>query len=201
MIKALLLDLGNVMLSYDPKAMTGPWVENEADRDLIIGALFAHPDWAKGDDGSLTEAELFENARSRLPARLHPALRQVLAHWPEALTPLPGAEDFLRDMKASGRKVIALSNAPARYAEFKKDNALLALFDGEVISALAGCSKPGPEIFRRALSAFSLSPEECFFVDDLPRNVEGAAAVGIDGCAFDGDFRALRALIEAKSAG
>jgi putative hydrolase of the HAD superfamily len=200
MIKNLLLDLGNVTLSYDPMKMTQPWVECEADRDEIIKAVFAHPDWGKGDDGSMTEAQLKENARGRLPERLHPALMQVLKHWPEYLTPLPGAEEFMRDMKARGYKLYALSNAPARYPEFKEDIPMLRLFDGEVISALIGYSKPGPEFFHYALDAFSLKAEECFFVDDLAPNAAGALACGIQSCVFDGDYQALTVCIEQKNA-
>ncbi len=199
MIKNLLLDLGNVTFQYDPRKMTAPWVENESDREEIVQALFAHPDWGKGDDGSLTEAQIEKNARGRLPERLHPALKKVIEHWPEYLTPLPGAEEFLLDMKSRGYKVYALSNAPVRYAEFKKDMPILKLFDGEVISALVGCSKPGPEIFQYALSTFNLRAEECLFVDDLPHNVAGAELLGIQSHLFKGDYRALTALIEEKN--
>ncbi len=196
MIKNLLLDLGNVTLSFDPKAMIAPWVENEADRDQILRAVFLHPDWSRGDDGGITEAELRENARGRLPERLHGALDDVLLHWPEYLTPLPGAEEFMLDMKARGKKLYALSNAPLRYSEFRKDLPLLDLFDGEVISALIGHAKPNADFFRYALDTYSLDPEECLFADDLERNVLGARALGIKACVFDGDYEALAALVE-----
>jgi putative hydrolase of the HAD superfamily len=201
MIKNLLVDLGNVMLAYDPRAMAAAWVQNDADQDAIIAALFAHSDWAEYDRGAITEDQLCKNARARLPQRLHGALGRVIGTWSDHLTPLPGAADFLRRMKAAGRRVYALSNAPARYDQFKKDISLLELFDGEIISARLGFSKPGPEIFRYALKAYALNPEECFFIDDLAVNVEGAARCGIDGCVFDGDYHALEALIDKKSAG
>lgn len=199
MLKALFLDLGNVMLSYDPRAMVEPWTQSTADRDEIIRALFQHPDWGRSDDGAITQAQLRENTRLRLPSRLHAALDKVLDHWPEYLLPLPGAEAFVRDMKARGFKLYALSNAPLRYRQFRKNLKLLDLFDGEVISALVGFSKPGAEIFKYALSAFSLAPEACFFVDDLAPNVEGAARCGIDGCVFDGDYQKLSDLILSKN--
>ena len=196
MIKNLLLDLGNVTLSFDPKAMVDPWVENEADGDQILQAVFLHPDWGRGDDGGITEAELRENARERLPERLHAALDDILLHWPEHLKPLPGAEDFLLAMKARGMKLYALSNAPLRYREFRKDLPLMDLFDGEVISALIGLSKPGPEFFQYALETHSLDPAECLFADDLERNVLGARALGIKACVFDGNYAALAELIQ-----
>jgi hypothetical protein len=101
-IKNLLMDLGNVTLSYDPVKMTEPWVDGEADRDAIIRALFGHPDWGRGDDGSLTEEEIFRNARGRLPERLHPALSNIRVHWPE-----PDA--------ASGRGGVSAEHEGARH--------------------------------------------------------------------------------------
>ena len=196
MIRNLLLDLGNVTVRFSPAAMIEPWAENEQDRGDILQALFAHSDWGLCDAGRLTEAQLHENARARLPERLHPALENIILHWPEYMTPLPGAEAFLKTMKSRGFRLIALSNAPARYADFKKNMPILKHFDGEVISALVGLAKPGREIFEYALSAFSMKPEECFFVDDLPHNVEGAASAGIGGCVFDGDHQALMSLID-----
>lgn len=196
MIHNLLLDLGNVTVRYDPVAMTAPWVESHADVNEIVEALFLHPDWGLCDAGHLTEAQLHENARARLPERLHPALKNVILHWPEYMTPLPGAEEFLKTMKSRGFKLIALSNAPARYAEFRKNMPILNYFDGEVISALVGFAKPGREIFEYALSTYSMNPMECLFVDDLPHNVEGAARAGIAGCVFHGDYEALMAQID-----
>ncbi len=200
MIRNLLLDLGNVTVIYSPAAMTAPWVESDEDRDAVVAALFAHPDWGLCDAGQLSEAQLCENARARLPERLHPALENVILHWPEHMTPLPGAEVFLKAMKSRGFRLIALSNAPARYAEFKVNMPILKHFDGEVISALVGLAKPGREIFEYALSTFTMKPEECFFVDDLPHNVEGAASAGIAGCVFHGDYQALTALIDQYNA-
>jgi putative hydrolase of the HAD superfamily len=199
-IKNLLLDLGNVTLLYDPNTMAAPWVENEADRDEIVHALFLHPDWSKGDDGSLTETQMHENARGRLPKRLHPALSNVIAHWPEYMTPLPGAEEFLIDMKARGLKLYALSNAPTRYADFKANYPILKLFDGEVISALIGRAKPSRTFFEYALETFDLNPSECLFVDDLAHNAAGAEACGIEAVVFHGDFDQLRAVIEQRNA-
>jgi epoxide hydrolase-like predicted phosphatase len=53
------------------------------------------------------------------------------------------------------------------------------LFDLIVISGEVGLRKPDPAIYRYAARGLGLRPEECIFVDDLPPNVRGAAAVGM----------------------
>ena len=65
-------------------------------------------------------------------------------------------------------------------------------FDGTIISADEGVMKPGAEYYLRALNRFGLKAEECFFVDDVPANVEGAAYCGISGAVFHGDATLLR---------
>ena len=67
-----------------------------------------------------------------------------------------------------------------------------SLFDGGIVSAFYRCVKPSPEIYHLALEKFRLSPEECLFIDDMPANIRGAEAVGIQGFLFTGDVPALR---------
>ena len=41
--------------------------------------------------------------------------------------------------------------------------------------------KPAPSIFQKMLHAAGLRADECVFVDDSPRNIEGCKAVGMHG--------------------
>lgn len=41
--------------------------------------------------------------------------------------------------------------------------------------------KPEPGIYLHAARLLGLEPQQCVFVDDLPSNVRGAAAVGMVG--------------------
>ena len=52
--------------------------------------------------------------------------------------------------------------------------------------------KPHPDIYRLMMERFSLKPEECFFVDDLPANIEGAIHCGLCGAVFYNDVGYLR---------
>lgn len=61
---------------------------------------------------------------------------------------------------------------------------LPSLFDEIVISAEAGCAKPDPKIFRLMLTKLGVKPSEAIFVDDNPKNVAAADALGITGIRF-----------------
>lgn len=55
------------------------------------------------------------------------------------------------------------------------------LFDTVVLSGLAGVAKPDPEAYLLVAERLGVAPQRCVFVDDLRRNVLGAAAVGMTG--------------------
>ena len=58
--------------------------------------------------------------------------------------------------------------------------------------------KPQKEMYGHLFERFGLIPEECFFIDDVQENIEGARACGMDGyCFADGDFERLKAVLEA----
>ncbi len=50
-----------------------------------------------------------------------------------------------------------------------------------MISGRVGMRKPEERIFRHVCELLQLQPEQCVLVDDLPRNVHAAAAVGMVG--------------------
>ena len=57
--------------------------------------------------------------------------------------------------------------------------------------------KPQREMYEHLFKRFQLKPEECFFVDDVPANIRGARACGMDGyCFADGDREKLKEALE-----
>lgn len=47
-----------------------------------------------------------------------------------------------------------------------------------------GARKPDPEVFARVLDSYQATPEETFFIDDMPDNIRGAQSLGISGTVF-----------------
>lgn len=56
--------------------------------------------------------------------------------------------------------------------------------------------KPQKEIYERLFQKFSLTPEECFFIDDQPMNIQGAESCGMKGYIYDGDQEKLEKRLE-----
>ena len=77
-----------------------------------------------------------------------------------------------------GLKTAVLSNTWGRSVFFPDQ---FKAFDAVVLSEHEGVRKPDPEIYLIAAKRLSEAPEACVFVDDVPRNVDGARAVGMAG--------------------
>lgn len=72
------------------------------------------------------------------------------------------------------------------------------LFQVVVNSATAGVAKPDPRAYQLALDGLGLAPAETLFIDDKPRNIVAAEALGIPSIHFTG-ATALEAELQRRS--
>lgn len=90
-------------------------------------------------------------------------------------------------------KLGLLSNSSGPYLRpILDEHGLTELFDAIAISAEVGLIKPEPEIFQHILEELGVDAAEAVFIDDNPRNIEGAKRLGIRGVVYTGEA-ALRA--------
>ncbi len=73
---------------------------------------------------------------------------------------------------------------------------MLDAFDEIIVSAEVGLMKPDPRIFHLALERLGAAPQEAVFIDDMPRNLTGAQAVGLHTVRFHNPAQ-VRADLEA----
>lgn len=197
MIRNVLFDMGNVLLYFDRQLFLNRLDVSEAEKQLLMRRVFLSTEWVQMDRGTLDEPEAERKMCADLPRHLHSAVHALVSKWDEPILPIPGMFELVEDLKEKGYGIYLLSNASHRQHEYWKKVTVSPLFDGTIISADEGVMKPGAEYFLRALKRFGLNPNECFFVDDQPANVEGAAFCGIPGTVFFGDAALLRSQMEA----
>lgn len=93
-----------------------------------------------------------------------------------------GAEELLRRLKASGRRIFLLSNAQALFT--RPELHLLGLekyFDGIFLSSDIGRKKPDPAFYNKLMETFHLDPQETVMVgNDDVADCHGAARAGLD---------------------
>lgn len=112
----------------------------------------------------------------------------------------PETVGMLADIQAAGHRQAILTNDATRWLGPNWwDNWQFArYFEVMVDVATIGVRKPAPEPYLAVAEALAVPETECIFIDDMPVNVRGAEAVGMEGLLFSvidpkGSIEKLRA--------
>lgn len=177
-VEAVVLDLGNVVIEWDPRRLYRPHFPDSEALEHFLATVTTSA-W----NAELDRGKSFAQAVAEL-SLVHPDSAELiefyLTRWPETLGDLvPGIAEVMAELRAADVPLYALSNWSAETFPIAEERyALLAAFDGIVLSGHEGVAKPDPEIFQRLCARHSLTPATTFFTDDSVRNVEAAAALG-----------------------
>ena len=183
MIRKLVFDMGNVLVYYDSRRASRAFAADEAEMELVNTAVFISPEWIMLDMGVISDEEALRRIQARLPqGHAREAARLCMEHWHEyCMWPVPGMEELTASLKEQGWKLYLCSNAAIRLVDCYRDVIPgIGLFDGILFSAEVKCMKPQKEMYRHLFERFHLKPEECFFIDDQPLNIQGARECGMD---------------------
>ncbi|MCO5170935.1 MAG: HAD-IA family hydrolase [Planctomycetes bacterium] len=160
-------------------------------------ALLAEKDpdaWPAFERGELDEAGYARRFfRDRRPVD-GAAVRAYMAasyRW------VDGAEALLARLAARGVEMHALSNYPCWYELVEAAVGLSRYVPWTFVSCRTGVRKPDPEAYLGAARALGRAPGACLFVDDRPRNVAAAEAVGMPALRFTSTAD-LAAALEAR---
>ena len=196
MIKAILLDMGNVIVDFSPYYIVSNYTSNKEDLNFLVEEIFLKSEWTKLDHGSITEEELIIEVKKRLPKRLHKTLVDIINTWDHHFVNRDDSLKLIKELKAKGYKLILASNAGLRFDQFKSRIKALSYLDDLIISAKIKLSKPDPKFFKYILKKHSLKAKECLFIDDLFKNVLAATNLGINGFVYNGNIKVLRAYLK-----
>ena len=86
----------------------------------------------------------------------------------------------LAALRAAGLRTALVSNCNRSTRGIVERLGLVDSVDAVVLSCEVGSSKPDPLIYRTALDAVDVEPEQAVFVDDQTAFCDGARALGID---------------------
>lgn len=197
MIRNILFDMGNVLIRFDRDYFIDRLGVAPEDKQLLMREVFLSVEWVQMDRGSIVEEQAVAQVCRRLPQHLHDAAEKLIAMWDRPILPIGGMYELIEELKNAGYGIYLLSNASLRQHEYWPRIPASRFFDGTIISADEGVMKPDAEYYLRALNRFGLKADECFFVDDVPSNIEGALYCGIPGAIFRGDASLLRKQMRA----
>lgn len=196
MIKNIIMDMGNVLLDFNPDVILDKVCDTPEEKSVIDRELFHGKEWIQGDLGEINNAERFYGVSKRVPVALHEKLQDCVDNWDICMVPLKGAKEFLELAKRKGYNIYVLSNACSKFHEYFPKYYDLDFFDGVVVSCDIHIIKPDIRIYEYLLETYNLKPQECLFIDDRPENVEGAKAANMEAVVFKNNYEEISRLLQ-----
>lgn len=180
----IVFDFGGVLFRWHPPTFLARVWPHRA-RDETVGAEIAKTffqaysgDWGAFDQGLADH----DTTADRIAARTGWPREEIVAVMeavPAELALIEGTAALIGELRAQGHTLHFLSNMPEPYADhLERSHPLHEWFASGVFSGRVKQSKPAREIFDLAQAQFGAEPGELLFLDDLPSNIEAAAALG-----------------------
>ena len=192
-IKTIFLDLGNVVVRYDPTAAIGRFAPYTA---LPAGEIFQSIARdgliERYEEGRITSEEFFAGVCKVTGCSLTFDRFQTI--WEDMFSINPFMEGVIKKLKGS-YSLILLSNTNEMHFRYIQDRfPIIRQLDEVVVSFRVGFMKPKKEIYRAALDTARTEPGRCLFIDDLESNISGAREAGIRTILYTDDEAVARGL-------
>ena len=159
--------------------------------NILNQLVFKNDVWRRMDGGFERSDDVIARVVPLLPEETRQLMSGMISDFYPYMPAIDGMADLIKRLKKAGYSVYLLSNATPRFFDRYLDIPALTLMDGYFISALYKLLKPQREIYEAFCNKFSLKAEECFFIDDMPQNIQGAKDYGMSGFVFKKDIQAL----------
>ena len=179
-IKAVLFDMDGVLVEAKE------WHYEALNRALdLFGMAISRVDHETTFDGLPTSRKLEMLSVERgLPRELHGFLNEMKQRYTTEMVhtlckPRFTQERALSTLKSMGYKMSVCSNSIRSTVQLMMDKASLSQYlDVMVSNEDVAKPKPDPEMYRKAMAHFGLSPDECLIVEDNENGIKAAKASG-----------------------
>jgi len=180
----IVFDLGKVVIEWDPRHLYRKVFASEGEMEWFLAEV-CHGAWNLEQD----RGRSFEDGVREAIAR-HPRHAREIAMYDERwMEMVPGAIDgtveIIEELHARGTPLYAITNWNGdKFRETRARFPVLSRFRDIVVSGDERLLKPDPEIFHLYSRRNGVKLEDSLFIDDGPKNVKGAEAVGMTAHHF-----------------
>lgn len=188
-IRHIVFDIGKVLIHYDPEL---PYLDliPDADERARFLAEICTSDWNLEQDRGRSWDEAEALLLDRHPDQEH-LIRAFRQRWHDMVPhAYDDSVDIMLRLIEAGHDVTMLTNFAAdTFVEARQRFDFLNRPRGVTVSGEVALIKPDPAIYRLHAETFGLAPEAALFIDDSPKNVEGARQAGWNAVHFTGAAR------------
>ncbi len=194
MITTIIFDIGNVLADFVWEEHYRSFGYEGEMLSRIANATVKSPMWNEYDRGAMSDEEILQGFIDNDP-EIEDILRKVLEDVGTMVHRNDYAIPWIEELKSKGYRCLYLSNF-SRKAEKECAYALdfIPYMDGGILSYQDKVIKPMPEIYQLLIDRYNLVPQECVFMDDTVRNLEGAEKFGIHTIHFISQKQAIEEL-------
>ena len=179
MIRNVIFDLGNVLISFSPADYLKKKGYPEHIRSVILNDIFHSEEWTKLDEGAITTEEAIDSICIK-SALKRQEIALIFDFRIDIMFPLDFNVRLLPALKKRGFSVYYLSNFHLDTFEVvSNDYFFFRYFDGGIVSSNVKLAKPDIRIYNLMLDKYTLDPSECLFIDDVEVNIQSAADAGM----------------------
>ncbi len=198
-IDTVVFDLGNVLIDWNPRHLYRKLFGSDVQGMERFLSEVCTAEWNERQDAGRTWEEGIAEAVARSPDH-EELIRAFHERWEEMLGGvIHESVALLEELRTAGTRLFALTNwSHETFPVALERYEFLSWFEGILVSGEERLIKPDPAIFRLLISRFGIDASRAVFIDDNPRNVDGARQVGLHALHFRGadklraDLRALR---------
>ena len=183
----IVFDIGNVLITWDEHAAFRGTFPDDATIDQFFAEVGFY-EWNLEQDRGRSRSEAIAAVSAKWP-EYAPFLDQFFDRFPETIQKkISGSWKILGDLKTSGLRVFGLTNWGAETWPMAEEvhPELKNAFEDVVVSGQEKLIKPDRRIYEVLTDRNNLRPDECLFIDDSPKNVEGARIAGWQALHFIG---------------
>ncbi len=184
-MKAVIFDLGNVLVPFDFKraySRLAPLISCETHE--IPTRLRSTDLIHRLETGRIEPPRFVEELGALLGFRL--TYSEFCELWSSVFMVEPLVPEALVASLASTYRLVVLSNTNAIHFPMLRANyPILGHFHSFVLSYEVGACKPSPVIYQEAIRQAGCAPGECFFTDDIALYVEAAREHGMEAVQFE----------------
>jgi len=186
-IKAVIFDLGNVLIDFNHKLAAGK-ISGFSDRTpkQIFDLFFDSELTGLFEEGRISPGDFFLKIKEELNLRLD--YEEFVPIWNDIffLTEKNHSVYNLARILKDHYKLALLSNINVLHFDYlkKKFPDLFDAFHYIVTSYELGLRKPHPLVYQKTLEILSVLPKQAFYTDDRPELIRGAQELGIHSFVF-----------------
>ena len=178
MKKAVLFDLGKVLLDFDKDVILDGFRRKTdmSEKEIRRGLKLYHE--LGFETGSSSPQEFYERVNKELELKM--TFEEFRDVWCDIFREISPMLELFHKIRTKYRTYILSNTDPLHFPYVLEKFPWLEMFDGRALSYELGFHKPEREFFIKAMEKFGLDPSECIYIDDLEENVLAARQVGID---------------------